>query len=230
MTRLYLVRHGENLANLTKEFSCRQVDYSLTAKGVLQAEQTARYLQTKGIDAIYSSPLRRAKETAQHLADLLGQEVHLREAFRELNVGDLDGQPPTEEAWARHDAVLRAWRHGDLEAGFPGGETFVQMWQRVAAGFREVIANHPDASVAIFAHGGVFASSVKALCPDIDLADVLSRENHNCSISEIEAEMSAGRLHGQLLTWAACDHLSGAAADFVSGVPTREFFDKQAKA
>lgn len=227
MTRLYLVRHGENLANLTKEFSCRKVDYSLTQKGVLQAEQTAHYLQTRGVDAVYSSPLRRARETAQHLADALGQEVIIREAFRELNVGDLEGQPPTEEAWARHNAVLRAWRQGDLQAGFPGGENFVQMWQRVEEGFREVIASHPHATVAIFAHGGVFASSVKALCPDIDLAAILSQENHNCSISLIEAELRNDRLHGQLVSWAACDHMSGAAADFVSGTPSREFFEQQ---
>ena len=44
MNHLYLVRHGENVANLTKEFSCCKVDYSLTAKGVLQAQQTAHAL------------------------------------------------------------------------------------------------------------------------------------------------------------------------------------------
>ena len=60
MTHLYLIRHGENLANLTKEFSYRKVDYSLTPKGKLQAEQTARTLQDRGIAAVYSSPLRRA--------------------------------------------------------------------------------------------------------------------------------------------------------------------------
>jgi broad specificity phosphatase PhoE len=229
MTQLYLVRHGENLATLTKEFSHRKVDYPLTEKGVLQAEQTARHLQGKGISAVYSSPLRRAHETAQHLAAALGQEVIVLEAFRELNVGDLEDQPPSEEAWAAHNAVLRAWRRGDLEAGFPGGENYLEMWQRVGAGFRQVVAAHPDAAIAIFAHGGVFASSVKALCPDIDLHAVLSQENHNCSISLIEAELREGRLQGQLVYWAACDHMTGEAAEFVSGVPSREFFQQNGR-
>ncbi len=228
MTQLYLVRHGENLANLTKEFSHRAVDYPLTAKGVLQAEQTARFLADKGISAIYSSPLRRAAETAQHLADLLGQPVIVSEAFRELNVGDLEGQPPTAEAWAAHNEVLRAWRRGELETAFPGGENFLQMWQRVSAGFQQVVQRHPDEAVAIFAHGGVFASSVKALCPNVDLSGVLRQENHNCSISEIDVALGAdGKLHGELVYWAACHHISGEAADFVSGLPSPEFFARQ---
>lgn len=231
MTRLYLVRHGENLANLTKEFSHRAVDYSLTDKGVLQAEQTARYLADQGIDAVYSSPLRRAHETAQHLADALGQQVIVLEAFRELNVGDLEGQPPTAEAWHAHNEVLRAWRRGELQTAFPGGENYLQMWQRVGAGFRQVVERHPDQAVAIFAHGGVFASSVKALCPDVDLSAVLRQENHNCSISEIDVELGEdGKMHGQLVYWAACGHMTGEAADFVAGSPTPEFFQGQGKA
>ena len=226
MTRLYLVRHGENRANLTKEFSCRIVDYSLTPKVVLQAEQTALALQDKGIAAVYSSPLRRAYETAQRLADALGQPVVIMEAFRELNVGDLEGQPPTAQAWELHNGVLAAWRRGELETAFPGGENYLQMWRRVGAGLREIVERHPDEAVAIFAHGGVFSASVKALCTNIDLAAVLSLENHNCSISEIDAHLGAdGKLHGELVYWAACDHMSGEAADFVSGTPTPEFFE-----
>lgn len=225
MTRLYLVRHGENIANLTKEFSHRKVDYSLTAKGVLQAEQTALYLRDKGIGAIYSSPLRRAYETAQHLADALGQEVVVVEAFRELNVGDLEDQPPTPEAWMAHNEVLRAWRRGELDVSFPGGENFLQVWQRVGAAYRQVVECHPDESVAIFAHGGVFATTVKALCPDVDIASLLRQENHNCSITAIDAELCEGKLYGQLAYWAACDHITGEAAEFVSGTPSRDFFE-----
>ena len=61
MNTLYLIRHGENPANITKEFSHRLVDYSLTPKGVLQAQQTGEYFKNKQIDAIYCSPLKRAR-------------------------------------------------------------------------------------------------------------------------------------------------------------------------
>lgn len=226
MTHLYLIRHGENLANLTKEFSYRKVDYSLTPKGKLQAEQTAGLLQDRGIAAVYSSPLRRAFETAEQLATRLGQDVVVMEQFRELNVGDLEGQPPTPEAWLAHNEVLRAWRRGELDTAFPGGENFWAVWQRVSDGYRQVIAAHPHQAVAIFAHGGVFATTVKALCPDVDLAQLLRQENHNCSITEVEAELRDGSLHGQLLQWAACTHLSGEAAELVSGTPPREYYQK----
>ncbi|MFN8469301.1 MAG: histidine phosphatase family protein [Caldilineaceae bacterium] len=224
MTHLYLIRHGENRANLTKEFSYLKVDYPLTPKGKLQAEQTATLLQDRGIAAVYSSPLRRAYETAEQLAVLLGQEVVVLEQFRELNVGDLEGRPPTPEAWLAHNGVLRAWQHGELDTAFPGGENFWAVWQRVSEGYRQVIAAHPNQAVAIFAHGGVFSTTIKGLCPNVDLAELLRQENHNCSITEVEAEIRDGSLQGQLLQWAVCTHLSGEAADLVSGNPPREYF------
>lgn len=229
MTLFYLVRHGENTANLTKEFSHRKVDYSLTPKGRLQAEQTAAVLRNCAIDAVYSSPLRRAVETAQPLAAAIGQEVVVLEEFREINVGALEDMPPTPEAWTQHNAILRAWRHGDLAARFPGGEDFYELWQRVARGYTHICARHPHAAVAVFAHGGVFACTIKALCPAIDLAEVLRQENHNCSITQVEVELrdagsGAAALHGRLLAWAACNHLTGEAAELVSGAPAPSFF------
>ena len=74
MNRLYLVRHGENPANLTKEFSYRRVDYGLTPKGVLQARQTAEFFKGKAVHAVYSSPLKRAAETA----GIIAAELELR--------------------------------------------------------------------------------------------------------------------------------------------------------
>ncbi len=230
MTHLYLIRHGENLANLTKEFSYRKVDYSLTPKGLLQAQQTAQHLQAEGIVAVYSSPLRRAFETAAPLAAILNTPVQIMEQFRELNVGDLEGQPPTAQSWAAHNAVLRAWRSGELETTFPGGENFLSVWQRVGEGFRQVIAAHPAQSVAIFAHGGVFATTVKALCPEVDLEALLRQENHNCSITEIEAELQERRLYGRLLQWAAYSHLQREAAELVSGLPSHDFFERNPEA
>src|SRR5438046_2904114 len=91
---LYLIRHGENPANLTKEFSYKLVDYSLTTKGRVQAEQTALFFRDKHIDEIYSSPLRRAKETADIISEELHVPVTVMEQFREINIGDLEGKPP----------------------------------------------------------------------------------------------------------------------------------------
>jgi broad specificity phosphatase PhoE len=63
--KLELIRHGENKANITREFSCKTVDYPLTEKGKIQAKQTAEALANLKMDKIVSSPLLRAKQTAE---------------------------------------------------------------------------------------------------------------------------------------------------------------------
>ena len=79
---LFVVRHGENPANVNREFSYKLVDYSLNEKGIQQAEETAVYFLDKGIHEIYSSPLRRALETAEIIAAPLGLPVTVMEEFR----------------------------------------------------------------------------------------------------------------------------------------------------
>jgi broad specificity phosphatase PhoE len=76
MPRIYYVRHGENIANITREFSHKKVDYSLTEKGTKQAEATAGALEEKRICSIYCSPLKRAIETADVIGKRLGLNPH----------------------------------------------------------------------------------------------------------------------------------------------------------
>ncbi|MGH2510245.1 MAG: histidine phosphatase family protein, partial [Ktedonobacteraceae bacterium] len=90
---IHLVRHGENPANITHEFSYKLIDYPLTPKGVLQATQTAEFLKGTPIDAIYSSPLKRAHETAHIIAAPHQLPVTVIEGFREVNVGELELRP-----------------------------------------------------------------------------------------------------------------------------------------
>src|SRR5437588_12038201 len=93
--KVYLVRHGENPANLTREFSHRRVDYSLTPRGIEQARQTAEFFRKGRVDELYSSPLKRALETAQIIAGAVDRPITVVEEFRELNVGRLEDEPPT---------------------------------------------------------------------------------------------------------------------------------------
>jgi broad specificity phosphatase PhoE len=223
MNRLYLVRHGENRANLTKEFSCQLVDYPLTPKGVLQAQQTADYFQDKaaaaGIHQIYSSPLKRALETAEIIAARLGLKVGVMDNFREVNVGDLERQPPSAEAWAFHNAVLAGWLDGQAEVAFPGGENYVTLWNRVRSGIEQIVAGQEGRTIVIVGHGGIFTLPLKDLCRDIDVSWLIKHPNHNCSITEIEVEVVDGQLQGHLIEWAAYAHLHGPAADLVPGTP-----------
>src|SRR6478609_932373 len=117
MNTIYLVRHGENPANILREFSYRTVDYSLTPRGVAQARQAAAFFRARPVDAIYSSPLKRARETAEEIAAALDLPIAVLEELREINVGDLEGQS-TDENWVLHDAIVADWERGNVERMF----------------------------------------------------------------------------------------------------------------
>jgi broad specificity phosphatase PhoE len=220
MNRIYLIRHGENVANLTKEFSSRRVDYSLTPKGVLQAQQTAEHLAGRTIHAVYSSPLKRARETAGIIAARLGLPSVVMDNFREIDVGDMEGQPPTPEAWALHNQIVGGWLlRGQVDRAFPNGDSGVTLRRRMRAGIEQIVAGREDQNLVVVAHGGIMIVSLPDLCPGIDIERLLSAGNNNCSITEILVGWRDGRLEGELLTWASYDHLSGAAADLVPGIP-----------
>jgi broad specificity phosphatase PhoE len=218
MNRLYLVRHGENLANLTKELSCRRIDYPLTPKGVLQAQQTAAYFRERQIDEIYASPLRRARETAEIIGAAVGLPVTIVEEFREVDVGELEGRADA-EAWTEYFGIARAWFQGRHDVAFPGGEDYRALLRRMRAGIARVVAGKDGRGIVVVGHGGLFTATIGALCQNVDLRTILATENHNCSVTELAVALRDGALEAELVEWAACGHLSGAAADLVGGAP-----------
>src|SRR6266487_7176920 len=139
MNTLYLIRHGENTANLTKEFSHRLIDYSLTPKGVLQAQQTGEYFKNRPIDAIYCSPLKRAIETAEMIAQAIGIRPVIMEEFREVNVGTLEALGGSPENWATHDSIIRAWFEGQSDRIFPEGENYHMLLERMRSGVAQIL-------------------------------------------------------------------------------------------
>ncbi len=222
MDRLYWVRHGENLANLTKEFSSRRVDYSLTAKGVLQAEQTAEYFLDKDIQAIYSSPLKRGRETAKIIAARLGLQVIVLDELREIDVGDLELEPPSAENWAYHNRILQDWFTGQSESSFPNGENQLKIKARVFAAIQKMIAGRENQNIIAVSHGGCLMTTILDLSPSLTFEQLLERPLDNCSITELAISEADGHLSGEIVNWATIDHLTGEAANLVSGFPGEE--------
>jgi broad specificity phosphatase PhoE len=207
MPTIYLVRHGENPANLTRQFSCRLIDYSLTPRGLQQAEQTALYFQSLPIGTVFASPLKRAVETATIIAQPLGLEVQVLEQFREVNVGPLEEQPPTAENWAFHDRIFADWLSGKHEVMFPGGENYLTLLARMQAGLKEVIRRNPDKPSVVVGHGGIFMATITNLCRNADM-QLIRKGSRNCSVTEIEVELRGDALEAHLQRWGDYGHLT----------------------
>ncbi|MCP4178511.1 MAG: histidine phosphatase family protein [bacterium] len=213
MNTVYWVRHGENQANITKEFSHKKVDYSLTEKGIVQSEQTAEYFKSKKINFIYSSPLKRAYETAEIISKPHNIKVDVIDEFREINVGSLEGRAVTQANWNLHNDILKQWSLGKIKYSFPDGENYIQLFERLKIGMRKAVNGKKNNSIIIVGHGGIFTNTILDLCPEIDSSIIESTYNHNCSVSEIIFE--DGFLEGKLKYWASSKHLYGEAANLV---------------
>lgn len=209
-TRILLVRHGQNVANVTREFSYKLIDYSLTELGREQAEFTGEYLATQGVDVVVSSPLKRAIETAEALTKRTGQPIHIIEGFRELNPGILESQPPTDENWRLYDSVMEAWLHGNADASMPGGEDYHTLERRVRAALDEATAIPGGATRVITAHGGTIFATVKVLAPEADIVGMWASGVPNCSITEFMVERRGGRLYGDVVRFGDNSHIPGA--------------------
>lgn len=219
MNTLYFVRHGEGQDNVARQFSYKRVDRSLTERGRLQATQTADYLAGRPIDGIFCSPMKRAHETALIIARRLGKELTVLEEFREVNVGDLDGQPFNDESWGIYHDITNAWYTGCAHISYPNGEDYQALWQRMQRGLKQIIRNHSNRHFILVGHGGIFGSTLKDYCPGLEISWLQNMEYYNCAITELELDMVDGELRGKIVDWASYRHLSGEALTKASAIP-----------
>ena len=212
MPRIYFVRHGENRANVERLMSWRVIDYPLTELGQRQAEAVAGWFRGRPIEAVYASPLLRARETADRIARVVGAEVVEAEALRELNVGELDGLGDA-DSWAVHDGIVARWRRGEWEARFPGGESYREAYDRLAGLVAELIERHPTGDVVAVGHGGLFTTVLPRLCPvpGHDGTSALRLGNTAITVLRHDGEGLACE------TWGGVEHLT---AELVPGYPT----------
>jgi broad specificity phosphatase PhoE len=152
-TTLYVIRHGETEWNATGRWQGLS-DVPLNEAGRVQARHLARRMTTTGPrpDAIYSSDLSRAFETAQIAAAALGLVAHPRPALREIDIGVWSGMY-TQDIFARFgDELARIDAGEDLKRG--GAESFGDLKRRIAPDVEALIAQHPGQALALFTHGG----------------------------------------------------------------------------
>ena len=152
VTKLFLVRHGQSAGNAEGRFGGHSPT-PLSKLGEEQAEKTAKVLAKEGITAVYSSDLLRAVKTAEPLARLLGIPVVDTPAFRERNVGVLEGLT-FDESKAEFPKDYYALVNRDVHHVITQGESYRHLLRRTTAELREIFKRHAGERVAIYSHTG----------------------------------------------------------------------------
>lgn len=152
MTTLLLIRHGEN--NMVgKRLAGRLPNVHLNDKGKQQAQKLAEVLCKAPLKALYSSPLERAIETAEPLAQMLNLPVLPAPGLIELGYGEWQGKT------LKQLGRLKLWKvvqNKPSEMRFPNGESFVEVQARAVAEIERIAAGHDEKDlVACFSHGDI---------------------------------------------------------------------------
>jgi broad specificity phosphatase PhoE len=191
--RLLLIRHGETDWNSEGRIQ-GHTNTLLNARGIEQAERLAARLASETIDAIYTSPLARARVTADRIAREHGiaaiPDVRLKEKY----LGDFEGITGAEFE-QQHGEIYRAWRESAVHYPLPGEETPIALQERVRAFLDRVRAEHLDgAQVAVVSHGGTLGMLLATLI-SLDINRRFPFWFDNASISQVDWSTTRARLH-----------------------------------
>ncbi|MCD5401671.1 histidine phosphatase family protein [candidate division NPL-UPA2 bacterium] len=150
MTKLILVRHGETDWNRVDRIQ-GWLDIPLNKEGIKQAERLAKELSGMKIAAIYSSPLKRAWQTAKAIAERQHLGIKKVSALKEINQGKWQGLLVS-EARRRYKRLYSRWLCEPLEVRPPEGESLEEASQRVEKACQRIVANHPQETICLVTH------------------------------------------------------------------------------
>ncbi|HEY4349353.1 MAG TPA: histidine phosphatase family protein [Gaiellaceae bacterium] len=198
MTTLLLARHGQTAWNLERRWQ-GHADPPLNDTGLAQARALADALGDAGIDAIYSSDLLRARQTAEIVGARVGLEVDVDERLREVDVGEWSGLTTAEVSLRYPDGHRRRLSGG---TGWKQGESYEALSARVVVALDDIAARHPAERVLVVTHGGALRAAWIASGGRLDAWS----QSGNCDFDEVAVEdgrmrwihSSRGGLHQQV--------------------------------
>ncbi|MBQ2698212.1 MAG: histidine phosphatase family protein [Clostridia bacterium] len=187
MTTVYLVRHCESMGNIGNRMQGR-TDCDISENGARQLENLTRRMADEAIDVIYSSPLTRARKTAEAIRGVREMEIQIVEDLQEMSFGDWE-----DRTWAElreaYPEESHKWNDAPYEMVFQNGETFEMVEQRTAAAIEAIVKAHPGKTIAIATHATpirVYARRV--LEADYDLSTVEWARNTSISTFSFDDE------------------------------------------
>ena len=194
MTELLLVRHGQTDSNLHGRWQGWD-GTPLNQQGEREAALIAQRLaQTEeAIAALYTSPLRRAWQTAERIGEAMNLSPVPHDGLKEIDFGQISGIT-LDEFRERFPDLHKRWTDKtNLTFAFPGGEERAQFFQRVGEAIEGIVECHPDQKVVIVAHGGTLRACL-VHCLPAEFSQWWTYELGNCSLTRFEVKDGRAKL------------------------------------
>ena len=166
VTKIILLRHGESEKNVKHILDDTPGVFPLTHEGKKKAKEAAEFIRAQGhVDALYTSPIRRAEETAGIVGKALGKEVVVDERFREVDSGSWDGK---KEGDADLEQERGAYRDLPPDVYYrtkrgATGESWEEVEKRMTEGLSDILRKHKGETVVIVSHEGPIVYLLKAI-------------------------------------------------------------------
>jgi probable phosphoglycerate mutase len=205
-TRLCIVRHGETAWNAEHRVQ-GQLDVPLNAIGQAQALAAAKVLSREKFDAIYSSDLSRARQTAQPTANLLSLEILLEKDLRERHYGIFE-RLTYAEVKSRYPEDYARFEARDPEYAFRTGESLSDFSERSISVIAKIVDRNKDQNILVFTHGGVL-DKLYRFVTGLPLSAPRDFGIPNAGLNRVELTPAGWRI----LAWADVTHLDGALDD-----------------
>jgi probable phosphoglycerate mutase len=152
LTNIYLARHGETEYNRKNQIQGRGIDASLNNRGLQQAQAIAEYLQEVTLHRVFSSSLKRSRETAEVIARSYGLEVEAHQELDEMNFGILEGRPIS-DIEPQLQSLHNNWKAGKVNHASREGESPAMVLQRAGKKIETIIREQQSTNLLFVLHG-----------------------------------------------------------------------------
>lgn len=174
--KLFVTRHGQTQYNIEVRI-CGRSNVRLTEKGIAQAHELAAQMHDTRIDVILSSPLIRARETAEIVSDAIGAPIEVDERLAERDYGVIDG------TYEGTPGFMEQWVQFGYQ--YPEGESWLRVVQRVYNFLEDIKLKYPDKNVMVISHGGV-CRVINSYFESLGNEDFFKFNLGNCKVLQYE--------------------------------------------
>lgn len=182
-TTLFLLRHGETLANLEQRYQ-GQGESALSELGIDEAKELAKSLRSIRFSAVYSSNLKRAHDTAAIIAEAHKLKAVKVPGLKERFYGEWEGLT-FEEIRKRYKKTYESWLEDPAKTVIPKAETLIDLQKRGVKAIEDIVGRHKDGTICVVAHGGINRVILFHFM-NLDLNNFWRIKQDNCCLNIIE--------------------------------------------